>query len=104
MNLLLWSAMGFGAWYLFGKKAASPALPVVGAPISGTPIQPVTNSLGADEQVALALASKDPNQMRIMAAQLRQQGYPSQATTLEDAALAAQGVSVGSSLLKGLGL
>lgn len=91
MGIVGWSAVSLGAWWLLTrKKAAAPAGSVPAAPVGGAPIQPGTNTVGADEQVALALASHDPNQMRLVAAQLRAANYPSQATTLENAALALQ--------------
>jgi hypothetical protein len=105
MNLLLWGLAGVGAWLLLGKKAATTVVAGTGAaPVTSNPIQPVTNQAGADLQVSLALASKDPNQMRLVAAQLRANGYGSQATTLETAALAAQAAGAGASILKDIGL
>lgn len=106
MNLIVWSLLGLGLWMVLEKKpATAPVVPGTGAtPLPSTPIQPVTNTVGADEQVAIALASHNPAQMQLLAAQLRAQGYTSQATTLENAAIAASGVSSVSSILKDLGL
>lgn len=91
MGIVGWSAVSLGAWWLLTRKqTAAPAIGVPAAPVGGAPIQPVTNTVGADEQVALAIASGNPNQMRLVAAQLRAAGYPSQATTLENTALGLQ--------------
>lgn len=92
MNLLTMSAIGLGAWWLLKKKATAPTPATsvsTAAPVGGAVIQP-GNSVGADEQVALAIASGNPNQMRLVASQLRAAGFTSQATTLENTALGQQ--------------
>lgn len=103
MNLLTLSLLGLGAWLWLSKKPTTPALGTpTAAPVpSSTAVAP-GNSTGADEQVALAIARGNPNQMRLVAAQLRAAGFTSQASTLENTATGLQITQTGGGIVQEL--
>lgn len=81
MNFLLPVAGAGLAYLLLGKK--KPATAPVSYPSQAPGTVPVSSSTPVAQRMANVLATRDPNQIRFEAARLRQEGFTTQADSLE---------------------
>lgn len=83
MNFLVPAAAAAAAYLLLGKKSATTAPQPVSYPTQPPGTVPVSSSTPVAQRMAAVLATHDPNQIRFEAGRLRQEGFTTQADSLE---------------------